>query len=180
MKTKVLAESNCVTARLGGKEAGVQSHRSMDKNRIGGLAGGVSGHKTTKPSGLSRKVNAAIVWRRFTFLSGEICLNGRPVKAGCASIGNGRCDQAEVSRHHSRRRMRSGSSRPRETSHEESWMVSPRRRIEPKRGLWIVASQRDVDAEPAESPKATSNAKDTKVDASGLNFRVAIFDFVDS
>lgn len=119
MKTKVLAESNCVTARLGGKEAGVQNHRSMNKNRIGGLAGGVSGHKTTKSFGLARKVNAAIVWRRFTFLSGEICQTGHVAKAVCASNGNGGCDQAEVSRDHSKRRMRSGSSRSWETSYEK-------------------------------------------------------------
>lgn len=76
--------------------------------------------------------------------------------------------------------MQSGSSRPRETSREESWMDSPRRRTEPERGARIEASRRDVDAEPSESPKVTSRAKDTKVDVSGLNPRAAIFDFVDS
>ena len=60
MKTKVLAEGNCVTVRLGGKEAGVQSHGSMNKNRITGRVGGVSGHMTTKPFGSAHTVNAAI------------------------------------------------------------------------------------------------------------------------
>lgn len=34
---------------------------------------GASQHKVTKPVGTLDRVNAAIVHRRFTFLSGEIC-----------------------------------------------------------------------------------------------------------
>jgi len=113
MKTKVRAEGNCVTARLGGKEAEAQSHGSRNKNRIRGR---VSGHMTTKPFGLAHTVNAAIAGRKFTFLSGEICLTGRSARAESASPGNGWRDRAEVSRGHSRCRMQSGSSRLRETS----------------------------------------------------------------
>jgi hypothetical protein len=60
MRTKARAEGNCVTARLGGKEAGVQSHGLMNENRISGRMGAVSGHKTTKPFGAAHTVNAAV------------------------------------------------------------------------------------------------------------------------
>lgn len=76
MRTKVLAEGNCATARLGGKEAGVQSYGPMNKNRISGRVGGVSGHKTTKPFGSTHTVNAAVAERKFTSLSGEIPRGG--------------------------------------------------------------------------------------------------------
>jgi hypothetical protein len=51
MIRKVLAEGNCVTVRLGGKEAGEQSHGPMNKNRIGGRVGG--GTSDSNHSGLS-------------------------------------------------------------------------------------------------------------------------------
>ena len=87
MKTKVLAEGNCVTVRLGGKEAGVQSHGPMNKNRISGRVGGVSGHKTTKPFGSTHTVNAAVAGWKFTSLSGEIPSGGfaREVSRGHSS-----------------------------------------------------------------------------------------------
>ena len=87
MRTKVLAEGNCAAARLGGKEAGVQSHGPMNKNRISGRVGGVSGHKTTKPFGSAHTVNAAVAGRKFTSLSGEIPGGGfaREVSRGHSS-----------------------------------------------------------------------------------------------
>jgi hypothetical protein len=76
----------------------VQSHGSMNKNRISGRADGVSGHQTTKPFGSIRTVNAAIVGRQFTFLSGEI--SGTCARFGSAPCGNARGDAGEVSIRH--------------------------------------------------------------------------------
>jgi hypothetical protein len=63
----------------------------MNKNRISGRVGGVSGHKTTKPSGSAHTVNAAVAGRKFTSLSGEISSTGRPgYFPGSSPTGNRR------------------------------------------------------------------------------------------
>ena len=49
----------------------------MNKNRISGRVGGVSGHKTTKPFGSAHTVNAAVAGWKFTSLSVEISSTGR-------------------------------------------------------------------------------------------------------
>jgi hypothetical protein len=59
-----------------------------------------SQHDMTKPADLGDRVNAAVVQRQFTFLSGEICPAGGR-KIGSTRCGNAVGSRAEVSRGHS-------------------------------------------------------------------------------
>ena len=57
----------------------------MDKNRIEGRHGAMSGHNTTKSSGMSVTVNAAAVQRSNVPLPGEIC-SGKPGQKSAEAI----------------------------------------------------------------------------------------------
>ena len=98
---KVLAKGNCDSARDGGEEADskVVSRRTETSYKAepwGELAQHSEAHR------FRGMVNGAIVLRKSTILSGEICPTGRPVQAGSAGVGNSSCDWTEVSRSHSR------------------------------------------------------------------------------
>ncbi len=72
--TEVLAEGKGVSARGGLKEARAQSCEPTNRNRIEGSVPGRVSTTSRSPSGSGDRVNAAVVQRKFTFLSGEICL----------------------------------------------------------------------------------------------------------
>ena len=55
-----------------------ESHQPMNKNLIRGRRDGTSWHNTAKFPHSVPEVNEAVGWRRFQFLSGEICPAGRP------------------------------------------------------------------------------------------------------
>ncbi len=57
----------------------------MDKNRIEGRHGAMSGHNTTKSSGMPVEVNAAAVQRSNVSLPGEVC-TGKPVQESAEAI----------------------------------------------------------------------------------------------
>ncbi len=57
----------------------------MDKNRIEGRHGAMSGHNTTKSSGMPVKVNAAAVQWSNVSLPGEVC-TGKPVQESADAI----------------------------------------------------------------------------------------------
>ena len=61
----------------------------MYKNVIQGSASGASEPSVAKPSGLRRRVNGALAWRKWMFLSGEISCFSVPPVAGSALAGNG-------------------------------------------------------------------------------------------
>ena len=60
----------------------------MYKNVIQGSASGASEPSVAKPSGLGRRVNDALAWWKWVFLSGEISCFSVPPVAGSAYIGN--------------------------------------------------------------------------------------------
>lgn len=60
----------------------------MYKNVIQGSASGASEPSVAKPSGLRRRVNGALAWRKWVFLSGEISCFSVPPVAGSAYVGN--------------------------------------------------------------------------------------------
>ena len=72
---QVPAEGKGGTARDRPKEAGAQSDEPTNRN---GIQGRVSGQVSTTydAPGSGDTVNAAVVSREFTFLSGEICSTG--------------------------------------------------------------------------------------------------------
>ena len=57
----------------------------MDKNRIEGRHGAMSGHNTTKSSGMPVEVNAAAVQWSNVSLPGEACI-GKPVQESAEAI----------------------------------------------------------------------------------------------
>jgi len=72
---QVLAEGKGGTARDRPKEAGAQSDEPTNRNSIQGrVPGKLARHNEALDSGDT--VNAAVVSRKFTFLSGEICSTG--------------------------------------------------------------------------------------------------------
>jgi hypothetical protein len=86
MLPEVRAEGKGVSVRMGPKEAGAQKCGPTDRNRIVRLSLRASWHDTTKPTGSGDRVNAAVVHRKFTFLSGEICLPARQEQGVSAII----------------------------------------------------------------------------------------------
>ena len=86
----------------------------MDKNVIEGSASGASGPSAAKPSGLGRRVNDAFARWKLVFLSGEVSLRrvaGLDVPLRRRKLsGNRRLWKREVSRGHSSRMRRAGSS----------------------------------------------------------------------
>ena len=87
-----------------------QIHEAMYKNVIQGSASGASEPSVAKPSGLRRRVNGALAWWKLVFLSGEISCFSVPPVAESAYIGNNLGELGEVSRGHSSRMTRAGSS----------------------------------------------------------------------
>ncbi len=61
----------------------------MYKNVIQGSASGASEPSIAKPLGLGRRVNGALAWWKWVFLSGEISLSCVSPQAGSTCAGNG-------------------------------------------------------------------------------------------
>jgi hypothetical protein len=87
-----------------------QNHEAMNKNVIKGLASGASEPSIAKPSGLGRRVNGALAWWKLVFLSGEISHSGVMPLGYRSFDGNVAGELGEVSRRHSSRMKRAGSS----------------------------------------------------------------------
>jgi hypothetical protein len=95
-------------ARWGGSLR--QNHEAMYKNVIQGSASGASEPSVAKPSGLGRRVNGALAWWKLVFLSGEISHSSVGPSVPRSFGGNVVGELGEVSRGHSSRMTRAGSS----------------------------------------------------------------------
>ncbi len=87
-----------------------QNHEAMYKNVIQGSASGASEPSVAKPSGLRRRVNGALAWWKLMPLSGEASGPRVPFLTGSSRVGNDYGGNRGVSRRHSSRRNRAGSS----------------------------------------------------------------------
>jgi hypothetical protein len=108
--------------KVGSEGSWRQSCEPTNRNGIQGQAPGASQHQMTKPGDSRGAVNAAVVQRRFAFLSGETCPTSDPQdngsrteahlerdgqatgpyrQAGSAGGGNSSRERAGVSRGHS-------------------------------------------------------------------------------
>ena len=87
-----------------------QTRETMNKNVIQGLVSGASHHHMAKPSGSGHRVNGAFVRGKLMLLSGEASGPRVPLLTGSSRVGNDHGGNRGVSRRHSSRRKRAGSS----------------------------------------------------------------------
>ena len=92
-----------------------QNRGAMNKKVILGLASGASGHNAAKPFGLGRRVDGTFARWKLVLLSGEASAPRVPLLTGSSRVGNDHGGNRGVSRRHSSRRKRAGSSRRRVT-----------------------------------------------------------------